>query len=228
MPDTTMTPRGDALENGISQLGQGLVPPLALYSQQGCKGRIFLRHGYPSTSRMGSTRYVPQFPSPPIVSPPLQLFDDASRVFRLDLLVQYKIGGSIKYWLDENTTPEPYIEGFDYLGEILRNPPIDNSAALESGPSTIPVDGMAARNLVPSQSQHTGFQESFFTPNEQNVEYRNYGARNQIYFDIGLTATVPTAYTLGTADAASGLGNSGKLSLRSHSTHSNGKSAADD
>lgn len=226
MPDTTTSPRSDALEN--AKLDEGPIYPSALYLQPGCNGRIFLRHGYPSTSRMGSTRYVPQFPQPPIVSPPLKLFDADGRLFRLDLLAEYRIGGCIKYWLDENPMPESYVEGFDYIGEMLRDMPNDSSAARESGASILPVDGMAARYLVPAQSQQPGFQEGVFTPNERNAEYGNYGARGQMNSDTELTATVPPAYVLNTADGVSGHGNSGKLSLRLRSAHSNGASAADD
>lgn len=226
MPDTVTSPRSDALEN--DELGKGLVHPLALYSQPGCNGRIFLRQGYPSTSRTGSTRYIPQFPKPPIESPPIELFDGAGRVFRLDLLAEYRIGGSIKYWLDENPMPEPYVEGVDYLGELLRSVPDDSSAALESGASILPVGDMAVRHQVPAHSQHLGFQQGAFTPNERNAEYRNYGARRQIYPDIGLTAIVPPDYALNTADVVSGHGNPGKLSMRLRLAHSNGASAANE
>lgn len=226
MPDTTTAPRSDALENGKPE--KGPIHPLALYSQPGCNGRIFLRHGYPSTSRMGSTRYVPQFPQPPIVSPPLKLFDGAGRVFRLDLLAEYRIGGSIKYWFDEDPMPESYVEGVDYIGEMLRDMPNDSSAALESGASILPVDDMPPRYLVPAQSQQPGFQEDFFNPNERNTEYRSYEARGQMNSDIELTATVPPAYVLNTTDGVSGHENSGKLSLGLRSAHFNGASATDD
>ena len=227
MPDTTTIPRGDALICEISQPGQGLLAPWELYSQPGCNGRIFLRQGYPSTSRIGSTRYVPQFPNPPIVSPPLQLFDSAGRVFRLDFLVQYRLGESIRYWLDENPKPEPYVDGVDYIGEILRSSPSDNLAVVESEPRTMPVDCMAVGYMVPAQNPYSGFQEDSFTPNEREVDYRNNGKRRQTYSDTGLIVRVPPAYVLKTAHVVSGRGNSGKLSLRSHSTHSNGTSAAD-
>lgn len=224
MPDTVTSQRSDTVEN--SRLEQGLVPPLALYSAPERNGRIFLRHGDPSTSSTGSTSYLPQFPKPPVVSPPLQLFDSTGRVFRLDLLAEYRIGGSIKYWFDENPMPETYVEGFDYVGKLLQDLPNDNPVALESVARTLPFDDMATRYRVPAQSQHPEY--SVFPPYNLNTEYRNDGVREQIYSDSELTATVPPADVLNTADVDSGHGNSGKLALRLRSAHSNSASAADD
>lgn len=224
MPDTATSQRSDTVEN--SRLKQDLVPPLALYSEPERNGRIFLRHGDPSTSSTGSTRYLPQFPQPPVVCPPLQLFDSAGRVFRLDLLAEYRIGGSIKYWFDENPMPETFVEGVDYVGELLQDLPNDNPVALESVARTLPFDDMAAKYRVPSQSQNPEY--SVFPPYDLNTEYRNDGVREQIYSDSKLTATVPPADVLNTADVVSGHGNSGKLALQLRSAHSNSASAADD
>lgn len=210
MPDMVTSQESNTLENG--QLVQGLLPPLVLYSQPGRNGRVFMRHGDPSTSSTGSTSYLPQFPKPPIVSPPIQLFDDTGRVFRLDLLAEYRIGGSIKYWFDENPMPDNYLEGVDYIGEMLRDLPNDKSAAQESAASTLPVDDIAARDRLSVQSQHPGF--GVFPPNNRNPANRNYGARWGIYFDTEFSATVPPPEVLNTADVVSGYGNSGKLALR--------------
>lgn len=124
MPDTIAIPSSDAPENGncqISQPGQGSIYPSALYSQPGCNGRIFLRDGDSSTTIIDSTRYSPQFPDPLIVIPPLKLFDRAGRMFCLDLEKPYVPGKGIWYWLNENPNPETYVEGVDYIGELLRH-----------------------------------------------------------------------------------------------------------
>lgn len=223
MPDMLTSQGSDTIENG--QLGQDLVPPEILYSQPGRNGRVFLRHGDPSTSSTGSTRYLPQFPKPPIVIPPLQLFDSAGRVFRLDLLAEYKINGSIKYWFDKNSMPENYLGGVDYIGEMLQDLPNDNSAALESVASALPVDDMAAAYQVPVQSQHPGL--GVFPHNNRNAEYRNYGAREQMYSNTEFAATVPTPEILNTPDVVSGYGNSGKSALQLRLAHSNSALAAD-
>lgn len=156
MPDTNTTPSGDDFGNEICQIPrhEGFLPPVALYTERECKGRVFLRHGHPSTTRMDSGTYVP------IVYPPIKLFDGAGRVFRLDLLESYMPGESIRYWIDYSSQPDLYVQGADYIGELHRNPQNDSSAALEKfnadlglgftlppihGPSTVGNSGKLSR-----------------------------------------------------------------------------------
>ena len=225
-----MVPSSDGFGNEIYQISQheGFDPPLELYTEPECKGMMFINHGHPNTTRMGSATYVPQFSIPPIVTPPLELFDAAGRVFRLDLLEISMPGESIRYWIDENPLPELYVEGVDYIGELLRHSPNNNSAALESFQSTIPVDDMTATYPVPAQSQHQGFQEGILNIDQRNFEDRNWGPQRQIYEDLGSVFTIPPVYGLNKGVAAPGLGNSGKLSHYSSSTHSIRKSVAND
>lgn len=161
MPDTNDSPSGDNFGNEICQIPrhEGFVPPSALFTERECKGRVFLRHGHPSTTRMDSGTYVP------IIYPPIKLFDGAGRVFRLDLLEPYVAGESIRYCIDYSSQTDLDVKGVDYIEELHRNPQNDNSAA----------------------------QEKFNA-------------------DLGHGFTLPPIYGPDTANVASRVGNSGKLS----------------
>ncbi|MCJ1346793.1 hypothetical protein MMC31_005011 [Peltigera leucophlebia] len=210
---TTNSGNGYLTEIHRGSKPEAFVPPMRLYTETGCKGRVFLEHGHPRTTRMGSATYIPQFARPFVVNPPLELFDADGRTFRLDLLENYTPGGSIRYWIDANYQPELY-PGIDYIGDLLhllRTSPNDNSAALESLQNT-PALGDKS-NPTPTQGHQQGFQQGFLNIHERNFEDGNWGAQGQSSGGIGMAPVGPSVYGLEAGNDASRVGNSGKLLL---------------
>lgn len=219
----TTNPSGDGSINEAHQVPphEEFDPPLVLYTKLGRVGRVFLRHCHPWATSMDSAMYIPQFPIPLLLSPPVELFDESGRVFRLDLLETYRPGWGIRYWVDDNYQPEMYVPGIDYLGDLVRSQSECDFVAPESLQPASAIGDMDAGYPVAAQGQQQAPQR-----NSTHIDGRNSGGREKRRM-TGYLESVQAA-VLGTAISSSGVEHLGKLFLNSSSTHSIRKSVADD